>query len=196
MLYTSIQRLSAYTSLSKRLRRMVRAVRQSYDSICGKKRYNSQLGKFFLQIFPNWELLIIFEYLNYIAMIIKNEKEFRDYQANLETLIAKGTQLGNMELLSEEEQKEYIRLSDAIEEYEAAYHPLPGRVSTLLTDTIREKMQEKGINQKQTAKLLGISESRVSDLLNGRRPLNLNIAKRLRDHLSIPADFILDYACV
>lgn len=60
------------------------------------------------------------------------KKEFREYQANLETLIAKGTQLGYMELLSEEEQKAYIRLSDTIEEYEAAYHPLPGRVSTLL----------------------------------------------------------------
>ena len=100
------------------------------------------------------------------------------------------------ELLSEEDKEEYIRLSDAIEEYEAAYHPLPGRVSTLLTDTIREKMQEKGYNQRQTAQLLGISESRVSDLLNGRRPLNLNIAKRLRDYLNIPADFILDCACL
>ena len=128
-------------------------------------------------------------------MIIKNEKEFKDYQAQFEILIAKGTQLGSMELLSEEDKEEYIRLSDAIEEYEAAYHPLPGRVSTLLTDTIREKMQEKGYNQKQTAQLLGISESRVSDLLNGRRPLNLNIAKRLRDYLNIPADFILDCAC-
>jgi len=129
-------------------------------------------------------------------MVIKNEKEFRDYQAKFEILTAKGTELGSMELLSETDKQEYIRLSDAIEEYEAAYYPLPGRVSTLLTDTIREKMQEKGFNQKQTARLLGISESRISDLLNGRRPLNLNIAKRLRDHLNIPADFILDYACI
>lgn len=68
-------------------------------------------------------------------MIIKNKKEFKDYQANFEILIAKGSQLGSMELLSKEDKQEYIRLSDAIEEYEAAYHPLPGRVSTLLTDS-------------------------------------------------------------
>ena len=127
-------------------------------------------------------------------MIIKSEKEFRDYQANLEIIIAKGTKLGSMELLSVEELDEMDRLAAAIEEYEAAFHPLPGEVSTLLTDTIREKMEEKGVNQKQTAKLLGISESRVSDLLNGRRKLNLNIAKRLRDNLGISADLILDFA--
>ena len=129
-------------------------------------------------------------------MTIKSEKEFRDYQVNLEILIAKGTKLGSMELLPAEDLDEMDRLAEAIEEYEAAYYPLPGEVSTLLTDTIREKMVEKGVNQKQTAKLLGISESRVSDLLNGKRKLNLNIAKRLRDNFGISADLILDCACV
>ena len=129
-------------------------------------------------------------------MTIKNEKEFREYQANLEILIAKGTKLGSMELLSEEDLDEMDKLAEAIEEYEAAYHPLPGKVSALLTDTIREKMEEKGVNQKQAAKLLGISESRFSDLLNGKRKLNLNIAKRLRDNFGISADFIFDCACV
>lgn len=127
-------------------------------------------------------------------MIIKSNKEFRDYQAKLEIIIAKGSKLGGMEFLSTEELDEMDRLAAAIEEYEAAYYPLPGEVSTLLTDTIREKMNEKGMNQKQTAKLLGISESRVSDLLNGRRKINFNIAKRLRDCFGIPADFIFDYA--
>ena len=127
-------------------------------------------------------------------MTIKNEKDYQDYRANMEIIIAKGTKLGDMELLSAEDKAEFVHLSEAVAEYEAAYCPLPGKVSTLLTETIREKMEEKGVNQKQTAKLLGISESRVSDLLNGRRKLNLNIAKRLRDNLGIPADLILDFA--
>ena len=53
-------------------------------------------------------------------------------------------------------------------------------------------MVDKKIKQKEAAKLLGISESRVSELLNGKRALNLNIAKRLRDSFGIPADFIFD----
>lgn len=127
-------------------------------------------------------------------MRIKSEKEYQDYRADMEIIIAKGTKLGDMELLPEDDKQEFVSLSRAIAEYEAACHPLPGKVSTLLTDTIREKMEEKGVNQKQAAKLLGISESRVSDLLNGKRKINFNIAKRLRNNFGIPADFIFDYA--
>lgn len=125
-------------------------------------------------------------------MKIKTEKEFRAYQAEMESLIAKGTALGDMELLEEEDKAKYITLSQAVSEWEAAYHPLPGRVSTLITDAIRAKMEAENLKQKDTARRLGISESRISDLLSGRRPLNLHLVKRLRDNLGIPADFILD----
>ena len=125
-------------------------------------------------------------------MKIYSEKEFRAYRTEMEALTAKGTDLGDMELLSEEEKERYIALSQAISEWKAAYHPLPGRVSTLITDVIRKKMESENLKQKETAKRLGVSESRVSDILNGRRPLNLNIVKRLRDNFGIPADFILD----
>lgn len=123
-----------------------------------------------------------------------SEKEYNECRAKMEVIISKGTELGDMELLCEEDKAEYIRLANLVDEYENAYYPLPGYSSTLLTDAIREKMVEKGVNQRQTAKLLGISESRVSDLLSGKRKLNLNIAKRLRDNLGLPADFILDMA--
>ena len=125
-------------------------------------------------------------------MKIKTEKEFRAYQADMESIIAKGTSLGDMELLSEEDKAKYIALSQAINEGESAYHPLPGKVSTLITDAIKARMEANNLKQKEAAKRLGISESRVSDILNGRRSLNLNIVKRLRDNLGIPADFILD----
>lgn len=125
-------------------------------------------------------------------MKIKTENEFRAYQAEMEELTLKGTSLGDMELLSDEEKERYTNLSQAISEWEAAYHPLPGRVSTLITDAIRQKMEVENLKQKETARRLGVSESRISDILNGRRPLNLNIVKRLRDNFGIPADFILD----
>ena len=88
---------------------------------------------------------------------------------------------------------EFIKLTDAVYEWEAAYHPLPGKVSTLITDEIKKKMADKKIKQKEAARMLGISESRISELLNGKRAINLNIAKRLRDYFGIPADFIFDH---
>lgn len=126
------------------------------------------------------------------CMVIKNEAQYREYKEAMEVIITQGTNLGNMELLPQSDKEEFIRLTDAISEWEAAYHPLPGKISSLITDEIKKRMENKRIKQKEAAKMLGISESRVSELLNGKRGLNLNIAKRLRDYFGIPADFIFD----
>lgn len=67
-----------------------------------------------------------------------------------------------------------------------------GKVSTIITDAIKERMVAGNIKQKEAAKKLGVSESRISELLSGKRSLNLNLVKRLRDNFGIPADFILD----
>ena len=126
-------------------------------------------------------------------MEIKTESQYQDYKDKLEEIIRKGTALGEMELLTNADKEEFVRLTDAIGEWEAAYHPLPGKTSTLITNAIREKMEEKHLKQKETASWLGIPESKVSELLIGRRPLSLNIVKRLRDRFGIPADFLLDH---
>ena len=44
-------------------------------------------------------------------------------------LMQRGTELGDMELLTDDEKAEYMRLSDALDEYASAYHPLPGQMS-------------------------------------------------------------------
>ena len=53
-------------------------------------------------------------------------------------------------------------------------------------------MDAENIKQKEAAQKLGISESRISELLSGKQALNLNLVKRLRDNFGISADFILD----
>lgn len=126
------------------------------------------------------------------VMKISSDSQYREYKKEMEVLIQKGTKLGDMELLSEAEKEEFIRLTDAIYEWEAAYHPLPGKVSTIITDAIKERMEAENIKQKEAAKKLGVSESRISELLSGKRSLNLNLVKRLRDNFGISADFILD----
>lgn len=125
-------------------------------------------------------------------MKIKNKEQFDDYRAQLEALLPQITRYENEGDIPTEDLERFNHLSNAIHEWEAAYHPLPGKVSTLITDAVKTRMQEKHLKQKETAKLLEISESRMSDLLNGKRPLNLNLVKQLRDKLNIPANFILD----
>jgi len=42
---------------------------------------------------------------------IKTEKEYRDICAAMDVLIEKGTKLGDMELLTNEDKSDYMRLS-------------------------------------------------------------------------------------
>ena len=54
-------------------------------------------------------------------MIIKSEKEYKDYEARVEMLMQRGTELGDMELLTDEEKAEFMLLSEALDEYGSAY---------------------------------------------------------------------------
>ena len=124
-------------------------------------------------------------------MTIKSEKEYKEYEARVERLIAHGTELGDMDLLSDEEKEEFTMLSDALDEYGRAYHPLPGQMSTLLTDAILLTVREKGLKQKDAARMIGISQTVFSDLLHHRRTMSFDIARNLHKVLGIPADVVL-----
>lgn len=124
-------------------------------------------------------------------MTIRNEKEYKTYEARVERLIERCTELGDMELLSPEEKTEFTMLSEALDEYGRAYHPLPGRMSTLLTDAILNQVKERNLKQKDAARMIGISATTFSDLLHGRRPLSFDIARNLYKVLGVPADVVL-----
>ncbi|MBR0182770.1 MAG: helix-turn-helix domain-containing protein [Bacteroidaceae bacterium] len=124
-------------------------------------------------------------------MTIRNEKEYKTYEARVEKLMERGTELGDMELLSPEEKTEFTMLSEALDEYGRAYHPLPGRMSTLLTDAILNQVKERNLKQKDAARMIGISATTFSDLLHGRRPLSFDIARNLYKVLGVPADVVL-----
>lgn len=124
-------------------------------------------------------------------MTIKSEKQYKEYEARAEKLIQKGTELGDMELLNEAEKSEFAMLSEALDEYGRAYHPLPGQMSTLLADAILFQVKEKGLKQKDAARLIGISATTFSDLLHGRRSLSFDIARSLHKVLGVPAEVVL-----
>lgn len=53
--------------------------------------------------------------------MIGNDAQYRAYKNAMEAIIPKGTELGDMELLSQSDKDEFIRLTDAIHEWESAY---------------------------------------------------------------------------
>lgn len=84
--------------------------------------------------------------------------------------------------------------ADAVEAYENA---TPGhRIGppTTLRGILEVEMFKRRFRQKQLAELLEVSETRLSELMKGKREMNMDFARRLYTRLAIPADVILSMA--
>ncbi len=84
--------------------------------------------------------------------------------------------------------KEFIKISDIIEQYEKIHFPIG---LPTLQEMIELRMFEMGLKRKDLAVLLNTSALRISDYLNGKREITLNVAKALHQKLNIDGDIIL-----
>ncbi len=111
--------------------------------------------------------------------IIKNEAE---YDAALERIDA----LMNAAPGSAEEE-ELELLAILVEKYEQERYPieLPDPV-----EAIKFRMEQEGLTRKDMIKYLG-SQSKVSEVLNYKRPLSLAMIRALTDGLNIPAEVLI-----
>ena len=124
---------------------------------------------------------------------ITTEKEYREICQQMSAIIDKGTKLGDMEFLPETDKNEYIRLSEMVRKWESVHYQFP-LVANPLVANIRNKMAEMRLSQKNVAEMLGVNEARISEIMRGKRRVNIDIAKKLNSELHIPADTILEFA--
>lgn len=74
----------------------------------------------------------------------------------------------------------------------AIEYPIPQRSSKSLPDLLRESLQRKGMSQKELAKQLTVSPSRVNAYITGRSIPTLKMAAKICHALSISAAEILE----
>lgn len=79
-------------------------------------------------------------------------------------------------------------VSDVVENYEKIHYPIE---KPTIGELISLSIEEKGMTQKELAKELGVSPSRVSDYINGRSEPTLRIARALCSVLGIAPAAIL-----
>lgn len=125
---------------------------------------------------------------------INDRKEYDEVMKRIERLLQKSTKGGGFEKLPAKEVENLKQLSLMAEKYEDSIPLMPIKTPTTLTEMIRYKMFEMNLKQKQLAKVLGISETRISELLTGKRKINIELAKKLHSKLKIDAHFILEAA--
>jgi HTH-type transcriptional regulator / antitoxin HigA len=117
--------------------------------------------------------------------VINNEAERLLALAFIEPLLQKG-----FSNLTTEEDAELYRVSMLIHDYEKVHYAMPLKPQTIM-EVVERKMYEMKLRQRDLAKLLGVTENRLSEILNGKRKVNMDFAKRLHLRLNIDADFIL-----
>jgi HTH-type transcriptional regulator / antitoxin HigA len=74
-----------------------------------------------------------------------------------------------------------------IEDYEKRNYPIP-KLDPI--EAIKYKMEEQSLNQQDLVKYFG-TKSRVSEILNRKKPLTLNMIKNLYQNFGISAETLL-----
>jgi len=114
-----------------------------------------------------------------------NTAEYKDKSKRLEQLLKTMTTNGQ---LSKKEENELGRISDEIADYEEAKYPFKPES---LNEMIELRMYQRKLKQKDLAIILGTTPSRISEILNGKKGLTLEMAKALYSKLNIDAELIL-----
>ena len=83
---------------------------------------------------------------------------------------------------------ELKRLSDIVETYESQHYSMG---TPTLKEVIELRMFEMKLKQKDLANILGTSTSRISEYLNGKRDITIDLARALHKKLNIDSDIIL-----
>jgi len=78
-------------------------------------------------------------------------------------------------------------LATLIDAYEAHHYPMdpPDPI-----EAIRFRMEQQGLSRKDLEPLIG-ARARVSEVMNRRRSLSIDMIRRLHDHLGISADVLI-----
>ena len=118
---------------------------------------------------------------------ISTDKEYRLALDAIEPFLKKG-----FSQLTVQEEEELIHITKLIAEYEAQHYHLPFTPKTLV-EMIELKMFELKLKQRDLAKLLGVTENRISEVLNGKRKINIDLAKKLYIKLDVDPQFILSH---
>jgi HTH-type transcriptional regulator/antitoxin HigA len=110
---------------------------------------------------------------------IRSEKEYQNALIRLEEIFdaKSGSKEGD----------ELEVLSILIDNYEKEHFPID---SPDPIDAIKFRMDQLGIKQKDLAKIIGF-KSRVSEIINKKRKLSLNMIRKLHHQLNIPTEVLI-----
>ena len=113
---------------------------------------------------------------------IKSKQDFDDAQRRIKRILSSG--------IGSHEQDELDVLLALVRDFESR------RLQDNLADpisSIQSRMEQMGLSPRNLVPIIG-SRSKVSEVLSGKRPITMNMARALHRHLRIPAEVLLQEA--
>lgn len=116
---------------------------------------------------------------------IENETQYNWAMARIDELLPKV----NDETPDDDPNSiELYLISALVEEYEDVHYPI-GKPS--LIDILKLRMYEMGLSQAALAKKIGVSPSRICDLLSGKSEPTIRVGRRISKELNIDPAIVL-----
>jgi len=112
--------------------------------------------------------------------LVKTEKDYQKALRRLDKIFhsKKGTK-------EQEELEILIMLIQKYEDESVGHFPDPDPI-----EAIKFKMEQMGMSQNDLAKVIGL-KSRASEILSRKRPMSINIIRKISQALFIPADILI-----
>ena len=120
-------------------------------------------------------------------MKIKTQADYYLTMAKIETYLAKG-----FDNLTDEEDEKLEKLSKEVSHYEKIHFPMP--VKHDLTVILDAYMKEHNFSKQDLALFLEVGNSTLSEILNKKRPITLDFAKKLHSKIHLDGNLILEMA--
>ena len=128
---------------------------------------------------------------------VETREQYDAVRLRVDELIKEATEKGMLESDADNDYtREIGRLGRMGAQYETDYYPftvLKVRKKSPLIKIIEDEMHSRNLKQKDLAKMLGINEPSLSQVMCGKRAISLRVAKKLYTSLHIDPHLILEY---
>lgn len=116
---------------------------------------------------------------------IENETQYRAVMQRIDELLKV---VGDNTPEDDVRSVELVLLSNLVGDYEDEHYPVK---TPSLMDTLKLRMFEMGLSQSALASLLGMNQSKVSEIISGKSEPTLKQAKKIAKELNISPAIIL-----
>jgi HTH-type transcriptional regulator/antitoxin HigA len=118
-----------------------------------------------------------------------SKKEFEAAEKKMNGILAIVTKKGGFDFISPKEKASLLRYTKIVKAYEDLHYtiPMPQTVQGL----IELKMYERKLKQKDIAKLLHTTDTKLSAVMHHKRKPNIKLLKAMHEELGIDGNLLL-----